>query len=108
MNVYKALKNHSLDNVATIFVSGVEKGDHVEIFDSKGNKEIIKALGTIPFGHKIAILEIALDDQVTKYGEEIGKATVNIKIGEHVHIHNIESIRGRGDWEKDYGGGIKE
>ena len=38
--------------------------------------------------------------QITKYGEEIGQATANIKAGEYVHVHNLESIRARGDWEK--------
>ena len=39
--------------------------------------------------------------QITKYGEEIGQATANIKAGEYVHVHNLESIRARGDWRKE-------
>ncbi|WP_443110690.1 hypothetical protein [Caloramator sp. mosi_1] len=35
-----------------------------------------------------------------KYAEEIGKATNNINKGDYVHVHNIESKRGRGDWGK--------
>jgi altronate dehydratase small subunit len=34
---------------------------------------------------------------VRKYGEDIGLATVKINPGDHVHTHNIESQRGRGD-----------
>ena len=34
-----------------------------------------------------------------KYGEEIGMASSDIQKGEHVHIHNLESMRARGDWD---------
>jgi altronate dehydratase small subunit len=34
---------------------------------------------------------------ILKYGEVIGRATKNIASGTHAHIHNIESLRGRGD-----------
>ena len=32
-----------------------------------------------------------------KYGEVIGAATRDIRVGEHVHVHNVEGKRGRGD-----------
>lgn len=51
----------------------------------------------IPFGHKVAITRIAQGEHVRKYGEVIGSATVDIEPGKHVHVHNIEGIRGRGD-----------
>jgi len=34
-----------------------------------------------------------------KYGEPIGIATRDIRSGQHVHVHNLESARGRGDKE---------
>jgi altronate dehydratase small subunit len=40
---------------------------------------------------------IGKGDDVVKYGEIIGRATADIAKGEHVHVHNIESLRGRGD-----------
>ena len=48
-------------------------------------------------GHKIAVKEIKTGEQITKYGEEIGVATHDIKKGEYVHVHNLDSMRGRGD-----------
>ena len=51
----------------------------------------------IPFGHKVAVTEIAQGDRVLKYGEVIGRATQGIPQGFHAHVHNIESLRGRGD-----------
>lgn len=94
-----ALKINDIDNVATVF-GEVNIGTSVKIRDKKGNEQVISSKGKIPYGHKIALCDIEKGMQITKYGEEIGQATVNIKIGEHVHVHNLESIRARGDWEK--------
>lgn len=43
----------------------------------------------IPFGHKIALCDIASGRDVIKYGVVIGRATCPIAQGEHVHVHNI-------------------
>lgn len=51
----------------------------------------------IPAGHKFALLAIGKDEDVIKYGEKIGKASTPISAGEHVHVHNVASQRGRGD-----------
>ncbi len=51
----------------------------------------------VKFGHKFAIKDIAKGEHVLKYGESIGTTTRDITIGEHVHVHNVESDRGRGD-----------
>ncbi len=96
----KAIKNHDDDNVATLFGTA-SAGSAVTVMEKNGNSFEVKVLNDIPYGHKIALKEIGIKEQVTKYGEEIGIATKPIKPGEHVHIQNIDSIRGRGDWEKE-------
>jgi altronate hydrolase len=50
----------------------------------------IKLLNDVPRGHKLAAQPIASGDVVYKYAQVIGYATAEIKIGEHVHTHNIE------------------
>lgn len=57
----------------------------------------ITLLDNINKGHKIAIKDIIKGEGVIKYGEYIGIANINIKKGSHVHIHNMDGIRGRGD-----------
>jgi len=52
---------------------------------------------SIPFGHKFACHPIRRGEMVLKYGQVIGRATADIAAGEHAHVHNIESTRGRGD-----------
>ncbi|SBW02063.1 SAF domain protein [uncultured Alphaproteobacteria bacterium] len=53
--------------------------------------------GAVEFGHKLALVAIRRGEDILKYGEVIGRATEDIPRGAHVHVHNIESLRGRGD-----------
>ncbi|MCK4863571.1 MAG: UxaA family hydrolase [Dehalococcoidales bacterium] len=90
-----ALVLHKNDNVATA-VRSLESGDNigVEVADCAVN---IVLRQSIPFGHKFALKDIGRGERIIKYGETIGQATASIKKGEHVHIHNVEGLRGRGD-----------
>ena len=99
MSLNLALKVNDLDNVATIFDYGITDGTIIEVRDKKGNSENVKVIGDVPYGHKIAVKDIKKDEIITKYGEEIGIATADIKVGEYVHVHNLDSMRGRGDWK---------
>lgn len=92
-----ALKVNDKDNVATIFANGVLDGSQVELRDKKGTTEPVRVFGNVPYGHKIAVRDIRLGESIIKYGEEIGIATKNIRKGEYVHVHNLDSMRGRGD-----------
>ena len=42
-------------------------------------------------GHKVARHTIEEGEKVIRYGVSIGSATSSIRIGEHVHIHNLKS-----------------
>lgn len=84
-----------IDNVCTV-VDTVEPATEVcaEIDDKK---IVVAVVERIPFGHKFALRLIKTGDPVIKYGETIGLATKDILPGQHVHVHNLESCRGRGD-----------
>jgi len=84
------------DNVGTAVVSPIEKGDEVGT-NGKISDIVVHANDDIAYGHKIALKDIAKGETVYKYGLSIGTATVNITAGDHVHTHNVESNRGRGD-----------
>lgn len=92
-----ALRVNDLDNVATIFADGVADGMTVEIRDKHGNTQSVCVIGNIPYGHKIAVTDIRKSEHIIKYGESIGAASVDIRQGEYVHVHNMEALRGRGD-----------
>ncbi len=61
-----------------------------------GDAEIVP-LVTIPSGHKLALRAIPAGALIRKYGQVIGRASAPIAAGEHVHVHNVEGVRGRGD-----------
>ena len=94
----KAVVLNSKDNVATA-LTDLEAGEVVEMEVDKGAISVT-LVDSIPFGHKFSLTNIKLDLPIMKYGEIIGKATANIRAGQHVHVHNVASTRGRGDIAK--------
>ena len=97
MELKLALKVDDLDNVATIFANDIVDGTEVEVPDKKGQSEVMTVHGDVPYGHKIALRDIAKGEPIMKYGESIGAASHDIKKGDYVHIHNMDAMRGRGD-----------
>lgn len=45
----------------------------------------------IPAGHKVSTISLHPGDQITKFGYSIGRASADIPIGAHVHVHNVQS-----------------
>jgi SAF domain len=89
MNAMIVISAH--DNVATA-LEVLEPGMTI----SAGG--VTLAIGDrIPRGHKVALRPIARGEAVIKYGSAIGTAVSDIAAGAHVHTHNVESSRGRGD-----------
>ena len=91
----RAIMTHSSDNVATL-VTGITANQLVDIVNGQQESKL-ESKENIQFGHKLAVMNIGAGENVIKYGEVIGKALKDIEAGQHVHIHNVESQRGRGD-----------
>lgn len=51
----------------------------------------LEAREDIPLGHKIALVEIALESQVLRFGVPVAVATKAIPRGALVHVHNVRS-----------------
>jgi len=47
----------------------------------------------VPLGHKVALRDIGSGEPVIEYGEAIGLATADIRVGQHVHVHNLKGQR---------------
>ena len=93
----KALIIHNDDVVANLIGPG-KKGESVECrIEGQSETCEITLLDDIPSNHKFAFVDIKAGDPIIKYGLNIGRASRDIRRGEYVHIHNIESNRGRGD-----------
>ena len=90
-----AIVLHAHDNVATA-VQDLKAGQQAtvrlghELTQSRLQEDI-------PYGHKFTLRPVRRGEEILKYGEVIGRATVDIGAGCHAHVHNIESLRGRGD-----------
>jgi altronate dehydratase small subunit len=83
------------DNVATCMTE-MKPGDIAEVAVGTEKKRIV-LVDAIPYGHKLALFHLDPGDVIVKYGNVIGKASRCIEAGQHVHVHNVESIRARGD-----------
>ena len=86
------LRIHPDDNVVVALLD-LPKGSHLEAAQPIANEGIL-AQDAIPFGHKVAIADINQGQSVMKYGASIGVATEDIAPGQHVHLHNLRSVRG--------------
>lgn len=92
-----ALKIHRDDDVATMFMEA-RPGCEVCVRGLDGQTSgSIDVMERVPAGHKIALRNIKIGQQIKKYGVVIGRATDAITKGSLVDIRNVESQRGRGD-----------
>jgi len=92
LDVTNALRIHSDDNVVTV-LHDLEPGVAIDAGDAALPVPIVTQQ-PIPFGHKVAIRAIACSEHVLKYGASIGVAVTDIRPGDHVHVHNLRSVRG--------------
>lgn len=92
---FKTVMMKPSDKVAVALMS-IPAGSHVKV-TCQGKSFDVELKEGIEFGHKFAVKPISKGEDILKYGEVIGSATTDIHIGEHVHIHNLEGKRGRGD-----------
>ncbi len=84
------------DTVGTAVGEPIKAGERVGTSGRITDVTVV-ANADIPYGHKIALRDIKQGEQVIKYALSMGTATQDIKAGDLVHVHNVESNRGRGD-----------
>ena len=80
-----------VDNVV-VAIEPVKKGETVT-YMCAGEEKRLTAAEDITIYHKLAVCDISKGSPICKYGEHIGIASCDIKAGEHVHVHNVESHR---------------
>lgn len=86
-----ALRINNSDNVA---VATVALTANQEACLRDGAGEILVTLkNDVPIYHKFCISDIAKGEHIIKYGESLGVASTDIKVGEYVHTHNLQSER---------------
>ena len=86
-----ALRIASSDSVA-VAVRDITAGEPIVL--NPEQETGVRARQAVPFGHKVAIVHVPEGGQVIKYGHPIGRARHDIVPGDHVHVHNLASVRG--------------
>lgn len=83
------------DDVA-VAVQDTEPGAAGGAYLESGDRFDILVRTPIPLGHKVALRDLAEDEDVLEYGTLIGLTRGPIAAGELVHTHNLRSAR----WQK--------
>ena len=73
------------DNVY-VLMRPLAKGDCLRL----GERTIVYK-APLELGHKIAACDIEVGEKIIKYGAPIGSTERDIRLGEHVHLHNVKS-----------------
>jgi altronate dehydratase small subunit len=94
----RAMRINPDDNTATA-LNDIDAGETINLVSKSGPVGEMTAMQAVPFGHKLAVVDIKKGDKVLKYGEVIGLSTQQISNGEHVHTHNVISALLPGDKE---------
>jgi len=76
---------HPNDNIL-VCVAHIYAGDEIFI-----DGQAVGMLKDIEVGHKLARRPLVVSDKIYRYGAPIGSMTQAARIGEHVHMHNMQS-----------------
>jgi (2R)-sulfolactate sulfo-lyase subunit alpha len=85
---------HAKEDYVGVAVEDIKSGEQVvgAFMDGKGEVGV-RSREAVPLGHKIAVRDIKKGEKVVEYNEVIGAATKDVKKGDHVHTHNLKSLR---------------
>ena len=78
-----AILLHADDNVAIARVP-LSPGQRLQLAGRQ-----VTVAEPIPAGHKVALAAVRAGENVFRYGQRIGRASVAIEAGRHVHMHNL-------------------
>jgi hypothetical protein len=82
---------HDDDDVAVLLEALGQ--DAVVTVVRRGETISLRIREALPLGHKIALRDLPAGHHVRKYGEVIGALRHPVAAGEHVHVHNLKSLR---------------
>lgn len=83
------------DNVGTVIGADIGAMSSAPVVGAMAAR--LEVIQPIPYGHKVALQDMPAGAPVIKYGVVIGRLSSDVKTGTHVHVHNLQSLRGRGD-----------
>lgn len=74
-----------------VAITALKAGDEVSYMREE-EPETLLTVTDIPPYHKIAVRDLPCGSVVKKYNQIIGAATKEIRKGEHIHVHNMDSL----------------
>jgi altronate dehydratase small subunit len=86
-----AIVLHDDDDVAVLLEALGQ--DTVVTVSRRGGTTSLRIREALPLGHKIALRDLPAGHHVRKYGEVIGALRHPVAAGEHIHVHNLKSLR---------------
>jgi len=90
----KGILLHDAADDVGVAVMDLIAGEEIAVVTLEGQPvKDIRLVSDVPLGHKVAMRDLALEKPIIEYGRTIGAATTAIAAGEHVHVHNIKSLR---------------
>ena len=88
------LVHDKVDSVGVVVVETVKAEMELTGWVMETDETVhLKANHDIPIGHKVALQDLATGETVIKYGHDIGKVVAAIRLGDHVHVHNVKTKR---------------
>jgi len=85
---------HAKEDYVGVATDDIRKDETVEgTYMDINQKTSLRAIEDVSLGHKIALRDIKKGEKIIEYREPVGQATKDIKKGEHVHVHNIKTMR---------------
>jgi len=90
---YGILIHEEQDDVG-VAVMDLQAGAEIGAATLEGKSlSAVKVTEDIPLGHKVALRDLPADKHIIEYNRAIGRAKQEIKAGEHVHVHNLNTLR---------------
>jgi (2R)-sulfolactate sulfo-lyase subunit alpha len=90
----KGVLLHDATDDVGVAVMDLKAGEEVEAVTLEGKLITqIKLVENVPLGHKVAMRDMASKKHILEYGRAIGYTVSPIAAGQHVHVHNIQSLR---------------
>lgn len=90
----KGILLHEASDDVGVAAMDIQAGEEIEAVTLEGAPVMtVKVIQDVPLGHKVAMRDMAENHHVQEYGRAIGYASQPIQRGEHVHVHNIKSLR---------------
>ena len=87
------LVHDKADTVGVVVVEGVVAGQELGVHLADDSDFRVTAAHDIPIGHKVALADLTSGQDVTKYGETVGRMVASAARGDHVHTHNMKTKR---------------